>query len=145
MERAVAALLPFVREWGLQLNPEHLYELAGAVLEHRSLTPPSGSSLPTSSSDEKRLKPRTAGSAVSRTDATAHSAIGCCKSILPAALSSYGGTFVKGVNARNPPWLRWASLSVGGRRAGLVRDARSDSYTRFNCRRTGFRRESQAV
>ena len=25
----------------------------------------------------------------------------------------------------------------------LVRDARSDSYARFNCRRTGFRRESQ--
>ena len=27
----------------------------------------------------------------------------------------------------------------------LVRDARSDSYTRFNCRRTGFRRESQVL
>ena len=41
---------------------------------------------------------------------------------------------------------RWrAFLSVGGRRAGLVRDARSDSYTRFGCRRTGFRRESRAV
>ena len=34
MERAVAALLPYVREWELPLNPEHLYELAGAVLEH---------------------------------------------------------------------------------------------------------------
>ena len=34
MERAVAALIAFVREWGLQLNPEHLCELAGAVLEH---------------------------------------------------------------------------------------------------------------
>ena len=34
MERAVAALLPFVREWKLPLNPEHLYELAGAVLRH---------------------------------------------------------------------------------------------------------------
>ena len=34
MERAVAALIPFVREWGLQLNPEHLHELADAVLQH---------------------------------------------------------------------------------------------------------------
>jgi hypothetical protein len=34
MERAVAPLIPFVREWELQLNPEHLYALAGAVLEH---------------------------------------------------------------------------------------------------------------
>jgi len=34
MERAVAALLPFVGEWKLPLNPEHLYELAGAVLTH---------------------------------------------------------------------------------------------------------------
>lgn len=34
MERAVAALLPFVRAWRLQLNPEHLYQLAGAVLAH---------------------------------------------------------------------------------------------------------------
>jgi hypothetical protein len=34
MERAVAALLPYVQEWGLPLNPEHLHELAGAVLSH---------------------------------------------------------------------------------------------------------------
>jgi hypothetical protein len=34
MERAVAALVPYVQEWGLPLNPEHLYELAGAVLTH---------------------------------------------------------------------------------------------------------------
>jgi hypothetical protein len=34
MERAVAALLPFIQEWRLPLNPEHLYELAGAVLTH---------------------------------------------------------------------------------------------------------------
>lgn len=34
MERAVAALVPYVREWNLPLNPEHLHELAGAVLTH---------------------------------------------------------------------------------------------------------------
>jgi hypothetical protein len=34
MERAVAALLPYVHEWRLPLNPEDLHELAGAVLEH---------------------------------------------------------------------------------------------------------------
>lgn len=34
MERAVAALVPYVHEWKLPLNPEHLYELAGAVLQH---------------------------------------------------------------------------------------------------------------
>jgi hypothetical protein len=33
-ERAVAALVPYVQEWNLPLNPEHLYELAGAVLTH---------------------------------------------------------------------------------------------------------------
>jgi hypothetical protein len=34
MERAVTALMPYVQEWNLPLNPEHLYELAGAVLTH---------------------------------------------------------------------------------------------------------------
>jgi hypothetical protein len=34
MERAVTALVPYVKEWGLPLNPEQRYELAGAVLEH---------------------------------------------------------------------------------------------------------------
>ena len=34
MDRAVAALLPYVQEWNLPLNPEDLYELAGAVLTH---------------------------------------------------------------------------------------------------------------
>ena len=34
MERAVTALVPYVQEWNLPLNPEHLYELAGAVLSH---------------------------------------------------------------------------------------------------------------
>jgi hypothetical protein len=34
MERAVAALVPYVEEWNLPLNPEHLHELAGAVLSH---------------------------------------------------------------------------------------------------------------
>jgi hypothetical protein len=34
MDRAVAALLPYVQAWGLPLNPEHLHELAGAVLSH---------------------------------------------------------------------------------------------------------------
>jgi hypothetical protein len=34
MERAVAALWPFVEAWDLPLNPEDLHELAGAVLEH---------------------------------------------------------------------------------------------------------------
>jgi hypothetical protein len=32
MERAVDALVVFVKEWGLALNPEHLYEIAYAVL-----------------------------------------------------------------------------------------------------------------
>ncbi len=30
----MAALLPYVHEWDLPLNPEHLHELAGAVLTH---------------------------------------------------------------------------------------------------------------
>ena len=34
VERAVAALVPFVNEWNLPLNPEHLSELAHAVLVH---------------------------------------------------------------------------------------------------------------
>lgn len=34
MKRAVAALVPFVQEWKLPLNPEELHELAGAVLTH---------------------------------------------------------------------------------------------------------------
>ena len=34
MERAVTALAPYVQEWNLPLNPEHLHELAGAVLTH---------------------------------------------------------------------------------------------------------------
>ncbi|MDQ5807878.1 MAG: hypothetical protein M3320_04315 [Actinomycetota bacterium] len=34
MDRAVAALGPWVDEWRLPLNPEHVYELAGAVLTH---------------------------------------------------------------------------------------------------------------
>jgi hypothetical protein len=34
MERAVTALLPYVHEWNLSLNPEDIYELAGAVLQH---------------------------------------------------------------------------------------------------------------
>jgi hypothetical protein len=34
MERAVAALAPYVQAWNRPLNPEHLHELAGAVLTH---------------------------------------------------------------------------------------------------------------
>ena len=34
MERAAAALMPYVQDWELSLNPEDLYELAGAVLAH---------------------------------------------------------------------------------------------------------------
>lgn len=34
LERGVAALVPFVNEWDIPLNPEHLYELAYAVLVH---------------------------------------------------------------------------------------------------------------
>ena len=34
MERAVAALVPYVQAWNLALNPEDLHELAGAVLTH---------------------------------------------------------------------------------------------------------------
>ena len=34
MDRAVAALVPYVQEWKLSLNPEELHELAGAVLTH---------------------------------------------------------------------------------------------------------------
>jgi hypothetical protein len=34
LERGVAALAPFVNEWDLALNPEHLCELAYAVLVH---------------------------------------------------------------------------------------------------------------
>lgn len=30
----MTALVPYVHEWNLPLNPEHLYELAGAVLKH---------------------------------------------------------------------------------------------------------------
>ncbi|MBL7258740.1 hypothetical protein [Paractinoplanes lichenicola] len=40
MMRASAALIPFVRRWGLPLNPENVAELAYAVLVHsRSLLP----------------------------------------------------------------------------------------------------------
>jgi hypothetical protein len=59
-------------------------------------------------------------------------------------LSSYGETFVKGLT----PDARGCGGHLcrsGGGGLALVRDARSDSYTRFNCRRTGFRRESRAV
>lgn len=34
VERGAAALLPFVHDWNLPLNPEHLYEIAYAVLVH---------------------------------------------------------------------------------------------------------------
>jgi hypothetical protein len=34
VERGVGALIPFVQEWGLPLNPEDLAQLAAAVLEH---------------------------------------------------------------------------------------------------------------
>ena len=34
MDRAVVALFPYVEAWRLSLNPEELYELAGAVLTH---------------------------------------------------------------------------------------------------------------
>lgn len=34
VERGVGALLPFVQEWTLPLNPEDLHELAYAVLVH---------------------------------------------------------------------------------------------------------------
>jgi hypothetical protein len=34
MERAVAALVPYVQEWRLPLNPQHVAALAGAVLTH---------------------------------------------------------------------------------------------------------------
>src|SRR5690242_17967950 len=34
VERAAGALVPFVREWNLSLNPEDLAELAHAVLLH---------------------------------------------------------------------------------------------------------------
>jgi hypothetical protein len=34
MERGVAALVPYVQEWKLPLNPEHPEELTGAVLTH---------------------------------------------------------------------------------------------------------------
>lgn len=34
IERCAAALIPFVHEWKLPLNPEHLDELAAAVLAH---------------------------------------------------------------------------------------------------------------
>jgi len=34
MDKAVTALLPFVHEWRLSLNPEDLHELAYAVLMH---------------------------------------------------------------------------------------------------------------
>lgn len=34
LDRATAALIPFVQEWKLPLNPEDLDELAFAVLRH---------------------------------------------------------------------------------------------------------------
>jgi hypothetical protein len=34
MKRAAAALGPYIAAWELPLNPEHLYQLAGAVLTH---------------------------------------------------------------------------------------------------------------
>jgi hypothetical protein len=34
VERATGALVPFVREWNLSLNPEDLAEIAYAVLSH---------------------------------------------------------------------------------------------------------------
>jgi hypothetical protein len=34
IERATGALLPFVKEWNLALNPEDLAEIAFAVLKH---------------------------------------------------------------------------------------------------------------
>lgn len=34
LERAVTALVPFVQEWDLPLNPEELHEMAYAVLQH---------------------------------------------------------------------------------------------------------------
>lgn len=34
LRRAVAALAPFIRRWGLPLNPEDVDELAYAVLRH---------------------------------------------------------------------------------------------------------------
>jgi hypothetical protein len=34
MERAVSALVPYVQEWNLPLNPEDLHELGAAVLAH---------------------------------------------------------------------------------------------------------------
>ncbi len=40
IERGAAALLPFVREWKLPLNPEDLGELAYAVLTHGQRTGP---------------------------------------------------------------------------------------------------------
>ena len=38
VERAAAALIPFVQEWRLQLSPEHLDEIAAAVLLHHDST-----------------------------------------------------------------------------------------------------------
>jgi hypothetical protein len=34
VERAIGALVPFVQEWNLSLNPEDLAEIAYAVLVH---------------------------------------------------------------------------------------------------------------
>jgi hypothetical protein len=34
MDKAATALAPYVQEWNLPLNPEDLFELAGAVLTH---------------------------------------------------------------------------------------------------------------
>lgn len=34
VERGVGALIPFVQEWRVALNPEDLAQLASAVLEH---------------------------------------------------------------------------------------------------------------
>jgi hypothetical protein len=40
IERGTHALVPFVQEWGLPLNPEDLDEMAYAVLRHAQATGP---------------------------------------------------------------------------------------------------------
>jgi hypothetical protein len=40
IERGSSALVPFVQEWGLPLDPENLDEMAYAVLLHGSKTGP---------------------------------------------------------------------------------------------------------
>jgi hypothetical protein len=40
VERGTTALVPFVQEWGLPLNPENLDEMAYAVLKHARRTGP---------------------------------------------------------------------------------------------------------